>query len=375
MPDLTKVAVLLGSFAAGGSERAMINFANGLTARGIAVDLIAGRGPDDFRSIVDSSVNVINLYHGMFKSIPYLRRYLHREQPDILFASQLHVNIVAMLTGVCNFRLKTKIVLREATTPSQHAKILNGWKEHLSMKLAKLLFHRADYLISAGEASRVDAVEFYGLNPDKTSTVYSSFTNQAFYELATDPVEHRWLEDGSRVIASMGRVMPVKDFPTLIASLAIVRQQEDVKLMIIGETNRDPAHFDLVKKTVSDLDLEDAVDFIGFHQNPFPYLVKSEMYVLSSKFEGLPGALVQAMALGCKIVATDCKSGPREILDGGSRGKLVTVGNAQAMADAILQSLNSEHDRSLGKEWASEFSESTSISRLIRVFENTINHS
>ena len=154
-----------------------------------------------------------------------------------------------------------------------------------------------------------------------------------------------------------------------------MRQEVDAKLIIIGETNRDPEHFDLVAKTIKELNLEDAVDFVGFHKNPFPYLANSETYVLSSKFEGLPGALVQAMALGCKLVATDCKSGPREVLDGGSRGCLVPVGDAQSMADAILKSLNANHDRSLGKEWASEFSESTSISRLIRVFENTINHS
>ena len=351
----------------------MINFANGLADSGIEVDLIAGRGPDDFRSLVDNSVNVIDLQKGMFRSIPVLRRYLHREQPDILLSSQLHVNVVAMLARICNFGLKTKIVLRETTTPSQHAKVIQGWSAHLTMSLAKQLFHQADHVISAGEASRIDAVEFYGLNEDKTSTVYSSFINSQFFELAKAPVEHRWFADGSRVIASMGRVMPVKDFPTLIASLAVVRRQEDVKLMIIGETNRDPAHFDLVKKTVGDLNLNDAVDFVGFHQNPFPYLAKSEAYVLSSKFEGLPGALVQAMALGCKMVATDCKSGPREILDGGSKGALVPVGDAEAMADAILATLNTNHDRSLGKEWASEFSESTSISRLIRVFENTLN--
>ena len=351
----------------------MINFANGLVAQGIKVDLIAGRGPDDFRSIVDNSVNVIDLQKGMFKSIPLLRSYLHREQPNILLSSQLHVNVAAMLASVCNIGLKTKIVLREATTPSQHAKVLKGWSGHLTMHLAKKLFHKADHVISAGEASRVDAVDFYGLNKDKTSTVYSSFINSQFFELAKAPVEHQWFDDGSRVIASMGRVMPVKDFPTLINALAIVRQQIDAKLIIIGETNREPEHFDLVAKTIKDLNVEGAVDFIGFHQNPFPYLAKSEVYVLSSKFEGLPGALVQAMALGCKLVATDCKSGPREVLDGGSRGILVPVSDAQAMAAAILESLNSKHDRSLGKEWANEFSESTSISNLIRVFENTLN--
>ena len=173
----------------------------------------------------------------------------------------------------------------------------------------------------------------------------------------------------------MGRVMPVKDFPTLVSALAIVRKTVDAKLIIIGETNRAPVHFKEVQKKISELGLQDSIDFAGFHQNPFPYLNQSEIYVLSSKFEGLPGALVQAMALGCKVVATDCRSGPREILKDGQRGILVPVGDAQKMANAILESLGTNHDRSLGREWTHQFSESQSISNLIQVFEKTLHPS
>ena len=308
----------------------------------------------------------------MLKSIPFLRRYLCNQEPGILFASQLHVNIVAILSRVLNSKSKTKIILREATTPSQLAKALKTWREYGLMFLAKRLFHRAEHLIAAGEACRIDAVQYYGLDPEKTTTVYSSFTNPEFYESAKLPFEHRWLDNGSRVIMSMGRVMPVKDFPTLVSALAIVRKSVDAKLIIIGETSRDPAHFELLKQKIHDLDLQEAVDFVGFHRNPFPLLARSEVYVLSSRCEGLPGALVQAMALGCKLVATDCKSGPREILKDGSRGILVPVGDAERMANGILKSLNTNHDRSLGKEWTNQFDESESIANLIRVFENTL---
>ena len=350
----------------------MINFSNGLAAKGIDVDLIAGPGYDDFRSIVEDSVHVIQLKQGMAKSIPYLRKYLRHENPDIMFSSQQHVNLAAILAKSLNFWVGTKTILRETTTPSQYAETMTDWKQHLLMFLAKRLFQRADHVIAPGEAARVDAVEHYGLDPNKTSTIYSSFTNPAFFESAKEPVVHRWFQDGSRVIASMGRVEPVKDFPTLVSAFAKVREQVDVKLMIIGETGRDPAHFDMVQARVHELNLQEAVDFVGFHQNPFPLLAQSEVYVLSSKYEGLPGALVQAMALGCKLVATDCKSGPREVLRDGTRGILVPVGDAPAMADAILKSLNTNHDRSLGQEWTSQFSETEALNNLIRVFENTL---
>ena len=373
--DVSKVVVLLGSFYAGGSERAMINFANGMAERGMSVDIIAGPGSSDFHSLVSENINVIELERGMLRSIPYVRNYLKKAQPDVLFSSLLHVNVAAMLTKVFNFGVSTKVVLREATTPSEYAKVLKGWKDKLTIRFAQLLFRHADHVIGAGEECRNDSIKFYRLNPEKTSTVYSPFVNKAFFDSAREPVQHKWFSDGSRVIASMGRVMPVKDFPTLIAALAEVRQNIEVKLLIIGETNRDLEHFKLLQKTIAELNLVDAVDFVGFHKNPFPYLVNSEVYVLSSKFEGLPGALVQAMAVGCKLVATDCKSGPREILCGGDKGKLVPVGDADAMASAIIESLSEEHDRSLGRKWTSDFLESNSISKLIRIFENVAGNS
>ena len=181
-----KIAILLGSFAAGGSERAMINFANGLAAQEFEVDLIAGPGPQDFRANVDATVNVIELKHGMLKSIPFLRRYLCNQEPGILFASQLHVNIVAILSRILNSKSKTKIILREATTPSQLAKALKTWREYGLMFLAKRLFHRAEHLIAAGEACRIDAVQYYGLDPEKTTTVYSSFTCLLYTSDAAD---------------------------------------------------------------------------------------------------------------------------------------------------------------------------------------------
>ena len=353
----------------------MINFANGLAARQIPVDLLVGRGPDDFRSIVDQSVNIIELQRGMLGSIPALRNYLCREQPDVLLSSLMNANIAAVLARIFGFGVKSKIILREATTPSENARSINGWKSHLLMFLAKRLTHHGDHLISAGEACRVDAVKYYGLDPEKTTTVYSSFINPKFYESAGQPVEHRWFKDGSRIVATMGRVMPVKDFPTLVAALAIVRQSMDAKLIVIGETNRDRTHFELLQQQIRDLNLQDSVDFVGFHQNPFPFLAQSEVYVLSSKFEGLPGALVQAMALGCKLVATDCKSGPREILKDGSRGVLVPVGDSQGIATGILKQLNTDHDRLTGREWTQEFSEAMSIDNLINVFNKTLQNS
>ena len=95
--DVSKVVVLLGSFYAGGSERAMINFANGMAERGMSVDIIAGPGSSDFHSLVSENINVIELERGMLRSIPFVRNYLKKAKPDVFFSSLLHVNVAAML--------------------------------------------------------------------------------------------------------------------------------------------------------------------------------------------------------------------------------------------------------------------------------------
>ncbi len=346
----------------------MINFANGLSGRGIQVDLLAGTADGPFRSLVKPEVNVILLPGGMKRSIPFIRKYLKSDQPQILFSSQMHVNIAAILSKFLN-NVQTKIVLREATTPSEYEKILPTTRQKIMMKISKLLFRFADHTIACGDDCREDCIRYYRLKPKNVSTVYSMFLNDEFYEAASEPVEHRWFDDGSRVIVSMARIMPVKDFPNLITAFAEVRKKVDTKLMIIGETDRLPDYFQGVLDLIDKLDVKEHIDFIGFKKNPMPYLSKCEIYVLSSKFEGMPGSLVQGMAMGCKLVSTNCRSGPREVLADGKRGELVPVGDSQALAEGILKSLEKNHDREQGRIWSEDFSEETSIKKLLGIFE------
>jgi len=159
--------------------------------------------------------------------------------------------------------------------------------------------------------------------------------------------------------------MPEKDFATLIRAFAIVRKTFRCKLMIIGDTQRSPTYMSSLRALVEQLDLQSEVDFVGFTTNPFAYLAKCEAYALSSLYEGLPGALVQAMALGCKIVSADCRSGPREILKSGEYGHLVPVGNYVEMAHALTLALREKHDRSLGRKRTEEFTEERALNSLL----------
>ncbi|MGE0681501.1 MAG: glycosyltransferase [Candidatus Binatia bacterium] len=152
------------------------------------------------------------------------------------------------------------------------------------------------------------------------------------------PFVHPWFTPSSPpVILSVGRLAKQKDFPTLLRAFARVRATRRARLMILGE-GRKRKHLECLIKT---LGIADDVALPGFVLNPFPYMARAAVFVLSSAWEGLPGALVEAMACGCPVVSTNCPSGPAEILDEGTYGPLVPVGDETALARAILTVLGS----------------------------------
>jgi len=150
----------------------------------------------------------------------------------------------------------------------------------------------------------------------------------------TDP--HAWLTDhGPPIILSVGRLSPDKDQESLLRAFAKVRRDLDCRLLILGEGDDRPK----LERLVQELGLTDDVSLPGFSANPYPYYRRAAAFALSSVHEGLPTALLEALALGVPIVSTDCQSGPREILDGGRHGLLVEPGNVAALAEALRSAL------------------------------------
>ena len=166
--------------------------------------------------------------------------------------------------------------------------------------------------------------------------------------MAKEPVNHSWLGQALAsnlaipVILGLGRLSQEKDFPTLIRAFAIVRQEMPCRLVILGE-GKDRQQLEELAHNLDERGEAAAdVSIPGFVENPFAYMSKAAVFVLSSAFEGLPGSLIQAMACGCPVVSTDCPQGLAEILKAGEYGYLVPIGDAQAMADAIRRVLSGD---------------------------------
>jgi glycosyltransferase involved in cell wall biosynthesis len=156
------------------------------------------------------------------------------------------------------------------------------------------------------------------------------------------------------VVLGVGSLTPRKDFPTLLRAFARL-ERRDARLLLLGEGPERPA----LAALAGELGISDRLDMPGFVPNPFAYMARAAVFVLSSTLEGLPGALVQALACGCPSVSTDCPSGPREVLEGGALGPLVPVGDDAAMAEAIAAVLASPPPREALKRAAARYDAGT----------------
>ena len=196
--------------------------------------------------------------------------------------------------------------------------------------------------------------------------IYNPVVTPELYQKITEFSEHPWFAPNSPpVILGVGRLEMQKDFATLIRAFAKVQSQRPARLMILGEGISRPQ----LEALVRELGVAENVTLPGFVANPYAYMARSAVFVLSSLFEGLPTVLIEAMAAGTSVVSTDCKSGPAEILERGLYGKLVPVGDIEAMAKAIISTLDRPVDAVLLQQKAAEFSLKKSVAQYLEVLQ------
>jgi glycosyltransferase involved in cell wall biosynthesis len=332
----SKVAFFLQDLVGGGAERVMLTLAGGFADRGYDVDLVLVRAEGQHLAEVPPNVRIVALGgRRTAYSIPRLARYLRRERPQALLSALVHVNIAAIV-AVRLSGSAPRLIVTEHNQVAENAARAESRLILLAHRAIRWLYPLADEIVavSAGVAESLWA--YSGLDRDRVSVIHNPVVTPALHEKALAAVAHRWFAPGQPpVILGAGRLTAQKDFANLLRAFALVRQKRAARLVILGEGPERAGLRDLA----AILGVADDVDLPGFDANPYAHMSRAGVFVLSSAWEGLPTVLIEAMACGTPVVATDCRSGPAEILRGGRFGELVPVGDPQALAAAIERTL------------------------------------
>jgi len=362
-----RLAIFTSDMDGGGAERAMLKLAGGMASHGFPVDLVLRRAEGHYLDEVSDAVRIVDLDAGrVLASLPRLVRYLRRERPAAMLTSLNYVNIVGIwarrLAGV-----DTRLVVNEQNTLSLEAPHSSRRRHRLMPALAKRFYPWADQVVAVSRGAADDLVRAVGVAPDRIRVVPNPIVTPELRAMAAAPADHPWFEPGQPpVLLAVGRLSPQKDFEMLIRAVALVRRHRPVRLLILGEGGERAR----LEALVADLGLGGAVDLPGWVLNPYPYMVRADAFVLSSRWEGLPSVLIEALFCGVPVIATDCPSGPMEILDGGRHGLLVPVGDADALSRGIESALTGKVPRPTEASWR-PYEQETVVTRYLEVLVGT----
>ena len=359
----TRIALYYGFLGGGGIERVLLNLARGFLDRGRTVDLVLGKADGPHLSQVPCGVRVVDLDAArQMDHLPKLIRYLRREQPVALLPAGHYANESAILAKYLA-RVSTRVIISEHNTLSRTLRLKSASKRGLTRCGSRFLYPWADGIVAVSQGVARDLSQMIGLDLDRIRVIYNPVVTPELAEKAGEPIDHPWFHPGEPpVILGVGKLEPQKDFPTLIHAFAKMRQSQRARLMILGWGPDRPQ----LESLVHDLGLEHEVSLPGYVNNPYAYMAKAAAFALSSAWEGLPTVLIEAMAVGLPVVATDCRSGPAEILHHGRYGVLTPVRDCSALAEAMLRIL-SGHTPSVDPGWLDQFNVETATQQYLDV--------
>ena len=345
------IALFVPDLHGGGAERMMALLARGLSSSQCRVDIVVVRAGDPDLPSFPEAVRICRLksFH-LLTSVLALARYLRRESPDVMLSALMQANVIALLAR----RLAgtaTRVVIREANHESTKVEETQAISDRLAYRLVPLVYPWADGIIAVARSVAEDLSRSSGLPVERIRVIYNAAVTPELRQKAPEAIAHPWFVGGAPpVVLGVGRLKKQKDFATLIRAFAEVRQVRPARLMILGKGEERSG----LEQLVSQLGLTRDVSIAGFVPNVYAFMARCSTVVSSSAWEGCSNVILEALAVGAPVVATDCPGGSSEILGGGRYGHLVSVGDSNAMAGAILDVLSGAGKRA-PPEWLRQF--------------------
>jgi glycosyltransferase involved in cell wall biosynthesis len=375
------VSFLFKALNDNGAVRVQLALARGLIERGLKVDVVVkkkeGKGqiwlPRGVR-VVELKLNTSTRGFSKFLYLFYLVRYLRKEKPVALICED-GINFGSIAKQLA--RVPTQVIITSHNNLSNYLQNKSSATYYKSVAFKKSLtvfllrrflwfYSWADHIVPVSQGIADDLAKMARKPLENIRVIYNPVVTPELLEEAKEPLDHPWFAQGEPpVILGVGRLHQQKDFPTLIRAFALVRQHKPTRLMLLGEG---PDRHKL-EALIKELGLTNEIALPGFINNPYAFISKASVFVLSSLYEGLPTVLIEAIAIGTKVISTDCPSGPAEILDSGRYGCLVPVGGINAIAEAILTTLDKPTDAEALRHRGQQFSYETAVNKYLELLK------
>jgi glycosyltransferase involved in cell wall biosynthesis len=340
-----RVLCAIGSMGGGGSERQMLNLLVHLDRARFQPLLYLIYRVGELLTEVPSDVPIIAFWdhhhfprwnypgriHGM--QVRHLRHVLREQHTDVVYDRAM---LTTLVTAPATRR--AGVPRLSAIVADPHRDLEDGGRPFIAWKrrILRRGYQGAYRVITVSEELRQHAIAYYQLDPQQAVTINNPIDLQRIERFAAQGIPDL-AADRFHVVCA-GRLQPQKGYPFLLQAVDELVHRRDRRAIQVHLLGLGPEE-DRLKRSVEARGLGNHVVFHGFQQNPFAFFRAAHLFCLPSLYEGMPNALLEAMACGTPVLATDCPSGPRELLDGGRYGRLVPPADAPALADALEDAL------------------------------------
>lgn len=369
MRNKKKILFFLFSLNGGGAERTTVNIINNLNKDKYNIILVLGTNKNnDYGELIDDKVKIhilksAKLRYCLFK----LNKVIREEKPDLLFSTINSNNIILLLAKLLFFK-SIPVVVRETSNRTKSGKV-----NFVNRLLTSYLYNKfSSKIIALSNGVRDDLINNFYIDKNKVKVIYNPVEIDKIKKMSKEKVYDFEKRSNEKVVIAVGRLVDAKDYETLFRAFKLVLEKVNSRLIVLG---KGPLESDL-KHFSKTLGIEKFINFMGFKSNPYKYMEKADVFVLSSKWEGFGHVIVEAMATETPVISTNCQSGPSEIIGKNENGMLVPVGDPKKLANAIVTLLN---DRKLmmqyitkGKKRALDFNASIIVKEYEDLFDSLL---
>ena len=346
-----RIAVLLPDLRGGGAERVSIDLAKEFEHSGLVPEFVLMQAQGEFLAETEAAFLIHSLDCARVRQVPLaLARYLRNQRPDALLATMWPLTVIAPMAQKLSGH-HCRVLVSEHCILSAQYRSWGGIHRALMRKSMTMGYRWADARVSVSSGVADDIAYLSGLPREAFSVIHNPILPPDTPSDTAIAEAHRLWNgpEGARIV-SVGSIKPEKNHSLLMRAFALLNRSE-ARLMFVGEGKGRDALLSLAR----DLGVDDRVILAGFQPDPTPFYKTADLFVLSSDYEGFGNVIVEAMACGTPVVSTDCPSGPREILENGRFGRLVPVGDAEALSNAMGSALDRPEDSDALKRRAADF--------------------